>query len=110
VTVYVHSTPCSVTSTNNNTEYSLPYQSGTYTFKNLYVNYGTPGTSSGDSVELYVGGNPTQIACPPTSGTQCLDDTHTYTFTITSPGETYSLRITSSDAGVSNVNATVQLQ
>lgn len=54
-TTYLNGQTCATTSGTNSTEFNLPYQSGTYTFKNLYVSFG--GTAAlTDSVTLYIGG------------------------------------------------------
>lgn len=84
-------------------EFSLPFQgTGSYTLKNLYVNYTV--ASGSPVVSLYVN-NIQTLHCTAT-GTQCTDPTST---TITS-GLKCSIRIGLSGASISNVNVTVQLQ
>jgi hypothetical protein len=104
-TVYIQNTPCSTTTDTG--EFSLPYPSGTYTFRNLYVNYTAAGSGT-DTVYLWVNGTRTSIHCSPTSSTQCTDVSDTAAITS---GQNYSLRLTSASGDtLTNVNATIQLQ
>ncbi len=90
----------------NNTgagEFSLPFQgTGTYTLKNMYVNY----TAFTGSVTIALFVNNVQTLNCTATGTQCTDPTST---TITS-GQKYSIRLLLTSASISNVNVTIQLQ
>ena len=111
-TVFLDGQPCATGSMGNAIEFQLPYQSGTYTFKNLYVAYkGTANTS--DTVTLWVGGSATMLSCNlnPSGTAPCPDLTHAPTITP-STARNYSMRVTtnSSDTTLGNILVTVQLQ
>lgn len=108
-TLYLNGELCNATT--NTTEFALPYQSGTYTFKNLYVNYkNTPAAT--DALTLYVGGSATSITCnpSPSGAAPCPDVTHTATITP-STARNYSVRLTvATGSTIANLCVTIQLQ
>jgi hypothetical protein len=110
-TVYLNGQGC--VTTTNTVEFSLPFQSGTYTLKNMYVNYGTVGVPN-DTVTLWVAGSSTNISCAPTSAspkqrTDLLSVTgHSASITA---GQSYSIRVsTHGSETLTNVLVTIQLQ
>lgn len=106
-TIYLNGQICGTASGTNNAQFTLPFQSGSYTFMNMYVNYTHAGVAT-DTVTLYVNGSATSVTCPPTSGTQCSDLTDKASI---SSGQNYSIRIaTHASEMLANVLVTIQLQ
>jgi hypothetical protein len=106
-TIFLNGGQCTVGSGSDNTEFTLPYPSGSYTFSQMYVNYGHAGLTN-DTVTLFVDGTSTNVTCSPTTTGQCSDPTHTASI---SGGHPYSIRVaTQASDPLKNINVTIRLQ
>lgn len=104
-TTYLNGQQCSTTA--NAVEFTLPYQSGSDSLKNMYVNYNTAGIA-GDAVTLYVDNMAITVICNPTPAGQCTDLVRTASIT---GGHTYSVRAaTQAGSTLNTVLVTLELQ